>query len=355
MYKSIGIVSMSKRMFWPMFQASWNEAFTSANITFAFAKTGVFPFDSSKTLIIIQKKEELQKLLINPPTPMSSWAIQRIQKAYNLEPSKEKLELLFRAANRLAAQHSIDEHEKKGLREALQLEKKKRSQSKRLNLLGEEDVGPQFFSPARVRAAIAFQAAKEAEEQQRKDSIAERKAQATAVREQKEADKAARALQQVIRRQVAQEARHKRRLRRELEWSRRRLRRGKRRQRGSLQRSETARNVVLDKWFRQRRLCRQKGSKWWHVPLRGAEQLRNHNALINNLILNAYSRPIYNLSNYWFSYQSILWLLSYNWFCSNDNILKYASLRRVRRYVGISVITNWEISLIQISHNHGQP
>ena len=72
MYKSIGMVSMSKRMFWPMFQASWNEAFTSANITSAFAKTGVFPFDSSKTLIIIQKKEELQKLLINPPTPMSS-------------------------------------------------------------------------------------------------------------------------------------------------------------------------------------------------------------------------------------------------------------------------------------------
>ena len=76
------------------------------------------------------------------------------------------LELVFRANERLAAQHSIDEHEKRGLTEALRAEKKKRQRGKRLNLLGEEDVGPQFFSPSRILAARAFQAAKRAKEEQ---------------------------------------------------------------------------------------------------------------------------------------------------------------------------------------------
>ena len=62
---------MTKRMFWPMFQASWIEAFTFANTTSAFEKTGVFPIDPSKVLTTIQKKHESPKSSKNPPTPMS--------------------------------------------------------------------------------------------------------------------------------------------------------------------------------------------------------------------------------------------------------------------------------------------
>ena len=205
MSSSYWIVSKTKRMFWPMFQASWNEAFTAQNINSAFAKTGVFPSDSSKVLTVIQKKAESPKPPINPPTPMSSRAIRRTQKAYKHDPSTAVAQL-FRAANVLAAQHSIDEHEKRGLRQALQLEKKKRQRGKRLNLVGEEDSGPQFFSPGRVQKAKAVQAAREAEEQQKRDDIANRKAQAAAKKERMEAEKAVRALQKAARRQLAQEA-----------------------------------------------------------------------------------------------------------------------------------------------------
>ena len=73
-----------------------------------------------------------------------------------MEPTKQKLALIFRANERLAAQHSIDKHEKEDLIEALQFEKKKRSCGKKLNLLGEEDIGPHLFSPARIQAARLY-------------------------------------------------------------------------------------------------------------------------------------------------------------------------------------------------------
>ena len=74
----------------------------------------------------------------------------------------------------------------KGLCNTLQDEKKRRKRGKRLNLLGEEDSGPQFFSPRRVQAAREFQAAKEEEEAQRQLDISEKRRQATAKRLQKE-------------------------------------------------------------------------------------------------------------------------------------------------------------------------
>lgn len=50
--------------------------------------------------------------------------------------------------------------------------KKKQVQGKRLNLLGEEDNGPQLFSPSRVKAAREFAAAKK-----KKDAEEKRKQQ----------------------------------------------------------------------------------------------------------------------------------------------------------------------------------
>ena len=75
-------------------------------------------------------------------------------------PSRDKVDLLFKANERLATQHTIDEITKKGLIEALQIEKKKRTRGKRLNLVGEECSGPQFFSPSRIQATRAYQAEK---------------------------------------------------------------------------------------------------------------------------------------------------------------------------------------------------
>ena len=80
--------------------------------------------------------------------------------AYLKDPSQDKVDLLFKANKRLATQYAIDEITKKGLIEALQIEKKKRTCRKRLNLVGEECSGLQFFSLSRIQAARTYQAEK---------------------------------------------------------------------------------------------------------------------------------------------------------------------------------------------------
>ena len=42
MFKSLGMVRMSKRMFWTVFKSAWEEAFISENITSAFSKRAFF-------------------------------------------------------------------------------------------------------------------------------------------------------------------------------------------------------------------------------------------------------------------------------------------------------------------------
>ena len=148
---SLGLVSLSKRSFWRLFWPAWQNAFTLANITSAFAKTGIWPLNPSIVLskITIQPTEAPiipQEL----KTPMTSHAVRRLQQQYRKAPSSPLLTKLFRANERLVSQHSIDQHTLNGVIGALKLEKKKRRRGKRLNLVKEEDFGAQFFSPARV-------------------------------------------------------------------------------------------------------------------------------------------------------------------------------------------------------------
>ena len=79
---------------------------------------------------------------------------------------------MLRGSEKLTAKVDVLEFENKGLIEALKVEKQKRNRGKRLNLLGEEDNGPQLFSP---RAAREFAAQKEAEEEQYKKNIEKKK------------------------------------------------------------------------------------------------------------------------------------------------------------------------------------
>ena len=111
---------------------------------------------------------------------------------------------ILRANLLLAAQHSIDKHVQNGLIEALKQEKKRRQRGKRLNLIGEEDSGPQLFSPTRVQAARDFQASKNADEADRLQGIADRKVAAAAKKLQKE-KKVKKAQNAAIRRQLQAE------------------------------------------------------------------------------------------------------------------------------------------------------
>jgi hypothetical protein len=205
MSDSFGLVSLTKQMFWPMFKASWEASFSKKNITSAFAKTGIFPYKPGIVLDKIKRPEPEPAPISQERTPMTCRSVRRVHKAYKKSPTVERLNLIFNANLRLAAQHSIDQHTITGLISALKQEKKKRSRGKRLNLVGEADNGPQFYSPSWVHRAKEYSEEIKAQEQAERDRINNNKATALANRIRKEEEKAARALQASIRKQeVAQ-------------------------------------------------------------------------------------------------------------------------------------------------------
>jgi hypothetical protein len=64
MLEGYGLVSMTKHIFWNMFNSAWNASFTEKNIVSAFAKTGIFPYDPSVILDKITYPELVPELII---------------------------------------------------------------------------------------------------------------------------------------------------------------------------------------------------------------------------------------------------------------------------------------------------
>jgi hypothetical protein len=171
MHSSLGFVSMLKRLFYPMFREAWHEAFNKINILKAFAKTGIWPQDPSKVLDTIRKpcpqqpSTPIQSSSERIQTPKTAKAIRRTHQAYRRNREEPVLCKIMQANIQLTAQVSIQQHIIKGLTGALKLEKKKRQRGKALNLVGEEDTGPQFYSPSRIARAQEFRDEKQATEQ----------------------------------------------------------------------------------------------------------------------------------------------------------------------------------------------
>jgi hypothetical protein len=201
---SLGYNDMSKRFFWRLFSPAWTAAMSEQNIASAWAKTGLIPLNPDEVLSTIAKPA-IPTQSPRLQTPMTGRAIRRFHKSYLRSPTIAKTKMLLNANERLAAEHSIATHVIRGLEQAIKLEKRKRRKGKKLNLLGEEASGPQFFSPSRVQAARDHQATKEAEKQQELDAKAEKKAKAEANKLQKEKEKAQRAIERAERQQLAAE------------------------------------------------------------------------------------------------------------------------------------------------------
>jgi len=182
---------MTKRLFYPLFRDAWQEAFTLEYIEHAFEKASIWPMNSET--VIGPLRRPTTNLLLNSDievkTPLTCRTTRRIHRAYQREPTKKKLELIFRSHEKLSAQVSVDQHIIRNLRYALKTEKTKRKKNKRLNLVGEESNGPQFFSPARINAAINYQAEKEGQEEAEKQARIENKARKAKEKEEKEAQK----------------------------------------------------------------------------------------------------------------------------------------------------------------------
>lgn len=205
----LGWTSMTKRMFWPLFRDAWEASFTPKNIQKAFDKTGIWPLKPSKTITVIQKPSlstpihsRLAPLPIH--TPQTAHAIRRFLRT---SPSLQKLAILERMVLRLAANYEIQNHENKGLRNAIIIEKKRRTRGVRLDLTGENADGkPQFYSPTKVVKALAFQETRKAAEEEEKRQKALRKEQAICKRQQRDANKQEAAVQRQLAKEARQEA-----------------------------------------------------------------------------------------------------------------------------------------------------
>jgi hypothetical protein len=192
-HQSFGMTSMTKRLFWCAFRRAWLKSFTPANIISAFEKPGIWP-TSPKMIAVIQRP-------ITPPeasngplfTPKTARGMRAFQKEARKIHKTQEVRQILRINDFLLAKSIEDATEKKQLFAAIAIEKKKRSRSKRLNLAGEEDSGPQFFSPGRIQAAREFQALKEDERDAGKAEKALKKVEAEVLRQQKELEKVDRA------------------------------------------------------------------------------------------------------------------------------------------------------------------
>jgi len=206
-HNSMGLVSMTKRLFWPVFWAAWTGSFTPKNVISAFKTTGIWPLVPD---VILTK----MKAVTPPPpgdtestkTPTTARGLRRLHRKIKQEPADDdNLDKLLRASERLAAQQSILAHEVVGLKEAINMEKRKRYKGKRLNLVGDEAGGPILFSPGQVQRAREVIEQKEQDEIERRAGIEARKAAAALVRQQKAEEKAERAAALVLRRQAKAE------------------------------------------------------------------------------------------------------------------------------------------------------
>ena len=167
MFKSLGIVSMSKRSFWKVFWPIQNQAFSVQNITSIFRYTGVQLCNAAvilDTITILYIQQDTATTIQEIKTSTTCRAIRYFQKAYKKNPDLQLLTKLFRANLYLVSQHSIDCHIESRLTEALKNKKKRKRYGKQLNLVGEDNIGPQFFSLCCIQAARDYQESKDIEE-----------------------------------------------------------------------------------------------------------------------------------------------------------------------------------------------
>lgn len=230
-HKGSGWISMTKRIFWPLFSTAWKQSFTRTNILKSFEKTGIWPLDPQKTLKTIQKPISSitpSKLpILSVKTPCTIRSLRRLVKS---SPSRHKSALLERAVLRLATENEIQKHENSSLKMAFAQEKKRRKRGQRLNLVGEKEDGrAQFYSPTRVLAAKAFQDAKEDAQEEERQRKAQKKEEAAYKRQQKEVEKQEKArqrqeltVQRQLQKQAAEEEKRARIAQRNAEWAKKR-------------------------------------------------------------------------------------------------------------------------------------
>jgi hypothetical protein len=83
-----------------------------------------------------------------------------------INPNKALIEKILKANEKLYTYTQIAEYHYKGLREALQKEKKKRTKNIKLDLRGKPDTSTVFWSPSKIDSTRAYKTIKDTEIEQ---------------------------------------------------------------------------------------------------------------------------------------------------------------------------------------------
>jgi hypothetical protein len=143
-------------------------------------------------------------------TPCSLRAIRQIARQFRNEGLIDaRVSLLWRAAEKLASQHEIVQHENQDLRAALNLACKKPKRRKAMGLFNVEENGgqPVFFSPAKVELVRQRQMDQEQADEQRRQAIENRRLQTAITREERAREAAKKKEQRAATRLALQEQR----------------------------------------------------------------------------------------------------------------------------------------------------
>ena len=204
-----GYCKITKRQFYYLFKPAFEKAFSEANVTSGWRKTGLDPFDPSAVLSQLSTEPEASE---SRPTTgssgkqsaisLSDWRKinQVVREAVGdvLGPDARRI---IKHCHQLQAETALLKAQIQGLQEAVRTEKRQKKPKKALfrGLRGEEGNTAIFFSPRKIQEARDLQAqqAKEAEEaqaqkvqqqlqrQQKKEEEAERRRAAASSRQER--------------------------------------------------------------------------------------------------------------------------------------------------------------------------
>jgi hypothetical protein len=192
MEKSQGLVSMSKRDFWPMFWRAWKASFTAETIIKAFEATGLSPLNPE---VILQRFNTSTAILSDSESSelsASNWKeTQRLFYEVVKDRRDPRARKLCKSFHSISVQKTLLQHEAKGLKEALIDERSRRKLSKVLPLEADEEYhgGAVFWSPRKVREARERQHQKQLEEEQQQHQKRERQQLREAQKQQKAQEK----------------------------------------------------------------------------------------------------------------------------------------------------------------------
>jgi hypothetical protein len=194
---SQGLASVTKRDFFKNFYSAFDKAFTEANISSGWLKTGIEPFDPDRVLKIFKREggDHSEALGAEPTpsrhssscldTPSAQRTIRRIinEAVAHRDTENEKIvRKLDSACLSISAKLKLTEDREKGYLEALDSEKRKRKRGQPFTeeLRAEEGVSILFFSPSKVQKARELQDAKEAaKEREALDKVSRAEARAS--------------------------------------------------------------------------------------------------------------------------------------------------------------------------------